>query len=230
MRVGRRAIAARKDTGAAAVEFAIIVPVLLLLVLGMLEFSLYMRDYLAVSSSVRVGARIAATGPDSGTVTDCSGLDACHVGDPVFVDAAARAIARAGTAMPQDYINEIWVYQANKSGFPTNSVPSAGNGWDNNADGATTLATALPAGCTTSCVKYVWDDTNDRFVWAGGSWNPALINACYNDPKGQAVGVYMNASHPLLTTLFGTSIGIQDRTVMLFEPMDPSVCLPEGAT
>lgn len=230
MRVGRRAIAANSDNGAAAVEFAIIVPVLMIFILGMLEFSLYMRDYQAVSSSVRVGARIAATGPDSGTVTDCSGLDACHVGDPIFVDAAARAIARAGTAMPQDYINEIWVYQANKSGFPTNSVPSAGNGWDNNSDGATTLATALPAGCVTSCVKYVWDQTNDRFVWAGGAWNPALINACYNDPKGQAVGVYMNANHPLLTRLFGTTIGIQDRTVMLFEPMDPSVCLPEGAT
>jgi Flp pilus assembly protein TadG len=73
MLIGRPRRRGRGDGGATAVEFAIVVPVLFLLVIGMLEFAFVMRDYLAVSSSTRVGARIAATGANAGQGT-CPGL------------------------------------------------------------------------------------------------------------------------------------------------------------
>ena len=84
-------------------EFAIVVPVLFLLVIGMLEFAFVMRDYLAVSSSTRVGARIAATGANAGQGT-CPGLPIiCVPGNvPALAQDAADAIQQAGTAMPQD--------------------------------------------------------------------------------------------------------------------------------
>jgi hypothetical protein len=208
------------------VEFAIVVPVLLLLVMGMLEFSLVMRDWLGLSSSVRVGARIAATGAGTGLVTSCLNKPAtCKVGVPNLVEATALAIAQAGTAMPKNSIDELWVYQANTSGFPTNSVPSAANSWNNNTDGATTAATAfVTGGCTNSCIKYVWKDAFGRFAWDSGSWNSLLINACINNVKGQSVGVYMKATHPYLTKMFGGGISLEDHSVMMFEPLPPKDC------
>ena len=43
--------------GTEAVEFAIVAPVLLLIVLGMLQFGLTMDNYLTLSETVRAGAR-----------------------------------------------------------------------------------------------------------------------------------------------------------------------------
>ncbi|MDD4602005.1 hypothetical protein SDC9_14767 [bioreactor metagenome] len=48
--------------GQAMVEFALVVPVLLLLVLGIMEFSLVIHQYMVVSGAAREGARSAALG------------------------------------------------------------------------------------------------------------------------------------------------------------------------
>lgn len=52
----------RDEHGASAVEFAIILPVLLMLLFGIVEFGLAYRDYLAVTHAAREGARMAAVG------------------------------------------------------------------------------------------------------------------------------------------------------------------------
>ncbi len=48
------------DGGASALEFAIVTPILLLLLFGMLEFGLMFQGQLAVTHAAREGARIAA--------------------------------------------------------------------------------------------------------------------------------------------------------------------------
>jgi Flp pilus assembly protein TadG len=42
------------------VEFALVLPILLLLVLGVMQFSIVLHDYLAITDAARVGAREAA--------------------------------------------------------------------------------------------------------------------------------------------------------------------------
>jgi hypothetical protein len=197
----------------------------------MIEYSLVMRDSLSVSSSVRVGARIAATSAGAGEVsaTECpTTTGACRIGDPNLVVAAAVAIAQAGTAMPKNAIDEVWVYQANNSGYPTNAEPLSSTTYNNNALGATDAATAFANvnGCAHACIRYVWSDTFGRFVYGGGSWDTSLINACINDVKAQSVGVYMKATHPFITRLFGLNFPLQDHTVMMFEPLPSNQCLP----
>jgi Flp pilus assembly protein TadG len=49
-----------KDKGAAAVEFAIILPVLILFLFGIIELSILLFDNAMVNFSLRVGARTAA--------------------------------------------------------------------------------------------------------------------------------------------------------------------------
>ena len=48
--------------GAALVEFVIVVPLLLLLLLGIMEFGMVMHDYIMLAQGAREGARTAAIG------------------------------------------------------------------------------------------------------------------------------------------------------------------------
>ncbi len=52
----------RAESGASTVEFALIVPVLVLLIFGIFQFGMAFGDQLAVTHAAREGARMAAVG------------------------------------------------------------------------------------------------------------------------------------------------------------------------
>lgn len=56
----------RRERGAAAVEFALVLPVLLLLVLGLVEFSRVYNIQISLSNAAREGARTMAIHDDAG--------------------------------------------------------------------------------------------------------------------------------------------------------------------
>ena len=60
-----------KESGATLVEAAIVLPVLLLVIIGIMEFGLAFKDFLTVSYISREGARIAALAGDD-TSADCA--------------------------------------------------------------------------------------------------------------------------------------------------------------
>lgn len=193
-----------------AVEAALVTPVLLLVLIGIIEMSLFMRDHVSVSSAVRVGARIASAGADGGPGTCEAGPTAppcTSASSPALAQAAADAIQRAGTAMPSDSIDYILVYKANSQGFP-------------GAEGSTTM----PSSCSgiTACVRFTWRDTLNAFRYANGTWDSKSINACLNE--ADAVGVYLQATHPWMTKIFGSSATLGDRAVMKFEPLPDDTC------
>jgi hypothetical protein len=196
----------RNERGAVAVEAALLTPLLALVLFGIIEMSLFMRDVVSVNSSAHVGTRNASVGAGAGPAT-CSPSPCTPPTAPALAQAAASAIQQAGSAMPQKQINWILVYQANAGGYP---LP-AGN----------TAAT-----CSTSCVKYTWNATSKQFVYAGGTWGSASINACINDVNRISVGVIVNATHPWITGLFGHGITFQERSVMQFEPLPNDSCKP----
>jgi Flp pilus assembly pilin Flp len=59
---------AKKEDGAAAVEFALIVGVLAILVFGLLEYGLAFWQVQNLRASTREGARVAAVGGDQGEI------------------------------------------------------------------------------------------------------------------------------------------------------------------
>ena len=63
------------EKGASAVEFAIILPVLIILVFGIFQFGLAYNDYIALTHAGREGVRLAAVGLDE---------------DPVFFEQEVR--------------------------------------------------------------------------------------------------------------------------------------------
>lgn len=61
-----------RQDGAAAVEFALVLPLLLLLILGIVDFSLAYSNQIALSGGAREGVRVLALGaasPDPRTIT-----------------------------------------------------------------------------------------------------------------------------------------------------------------
>jgi hypothetical protein len=101
----------RDERGVAAVEAAIITPLFLLLVFGIIEFGLAFKDQLAVTSAVRAGARIASAEPRSAN----------------FATDAAAQVAREGSALNMNDVKALWVYQADDSGHPEGSGGSFGS-------------------------------------------------------------------------------------------------------
>jgi Flp pilus assembly protein TadG len=62
------------------VEFSLVLPVLLLLTLGIVDFSMGFKSYVELTNATREGARYAVVGNPAGAYpTDCTGLDRGNV-------------------------------------------------------------------------------------------------------------------------------------------------------
>ena len=112
----RRARRARGERGAALVEFALVLPLLMLFVFGVIEFGGTYNDYISLRNGVREGARLAVVNDQSGgnIVAETKqriGLDATQtkvavslsgsqVGDSVTVCASYPAYNVTGIMKP----------------------------------------------------------------------------------------------------------------------------------
>jgi len=101
MRIRRHRII-KNEKGASAVEFALILPILIILVFGIVEFGIAFNNYITITHAAREGARIAAVDlnnpdlkniiieraypvpitPDDITITP----EGTNIGDPVEVE------------------------------------------------------------------------------------------------------------------------------------------------
>lgn len=85
-----------------AVEAALVTPIFVLLVFGVIEFGMLFKDWLAVSSSVRAGTRMASAQPRVAT----------------YATDAAAEVAREASALDMDNVQALWVYKAAPDGTP----------------------------------------------------------------------------------------------------------------
>ncbi len=81
-----------RDSGASALEFALVVPVLLLLVFGILDYGIYFANTLGAESGVREASRRAAV--EEFPAGACSGVSA-KSGDPDLQKTACLAVTAA---------------------------------------------------------------------------------------------------------------------------------------
>ena len=191
--------------GAVAVETALVTPVLLVVLLGIVELPMLVRDYVAVTSAARTGARVAASEPGC-TPSLATGV-ICPGADPApFGQLAANAVDRNGSALPAESIRYILVYKANAQGYP----------------GA---LSSMPTSCAgiSSCLAYTWNAATGAFVRSGGSWSRATVNACFPS-NVDSVGVQVVADHEFLSGLLGTSMTMSEHAVMSFEPLKVGTC------
>ncbi len=191
------------DRGAALVEAALILPIFILLLFGIIDWSMFMKDKLAVTDSARVGVRTAsalARVPDFSTET-------------------VKAIARAGSAMPMKNLAAgkgfVLIYRANSSGLP--------GSWTSMPLDALVQCQALA-----DCDSYVWNGTSFSLTGVAQTpWPATSINACPTAADGgppDSVGVYVQGTHDRVSRFFGAASVVSDRAVLKFEPRRRGQC------
>jgi Flp pilus assembly protein TadG len=89
------------ESGQTAVEFALVLPILAVLLIAIVEFGVVFHDYVTVTDASRVAAREAAvsrhTG-DFGAAAEAAGAEAAEsLNDDLVVDCAAEDWTRPGT-------------------------------------------------------------------------------------------------------------------------------------
>ncbi|MGI8821718.1 MAG: TadE/TadG family type IV pilus assembly protein [Acidimicrobiia bacterium] len=98
---------ARSESGSAVVEFALVVPVVLIVLLGVVDVALLARSQLEVVGAAREGARQAAVSPDPADAVAAvrsalgsrGALAAVSVSRPSVVGAPAEVVVRLEHAL-----------------------------------------------------------------------------------------------------------------------------------
>jgi len=130
------------ERGAAAVEGALVTPVVMALLFGIIEMGFLFKDYLAVAGSVRAGVRIASANPRAAS----------------YAQAAADSVAGTGGAMNFNDVQQMWVYKADTTtdkpvGFTdfSNCAVCVKFRWDAGTRSFVTISDSWPASTQNAC-------------------------------------------------------------------------------
>ena len=121
-RVGRR----DRERGQGLVEFTMVLPIILLVVVSVGEFGLVFSDLLTVGYGSREGARVGSA-LATGQVDDCfGGKDPSGV-DTAVVSAVQRILKSPGSGIDVADVQEIRIFKASASG---DEMPGTANIWN----------------------------------------------------------------------------------------------------
>lgn len=206
-------------------------PVFFMLILGVIEAGLYMKDYLGTASAVRAGARTASAGgaeawSDMYTLIDIDKESAAlSRGDIEFVviykatglgagptDAGGpQGGCRSGYAV-QNVCNVYYPSDFTKAVAQAKEIEDQEYAVAHNQ--ARTLdESKMWFGCVTEGVHA--GQSPDRF------WCPSLRNDARSDNNKQGpdyVGVWMKVHHHWVTKIFGTETTMTEQSVIQIEP------------
>jgi TadE-like protein len=114
----------RSSRGQATLEMALILPVLLLIVLGTLEFGFVMDHKLTLQYASREAARVGSALSDGG------GMPGCLTIDNEVIAAAARILQSSDSNIEIDQVSEIRIYEADLVGSETDGREDVGGAGD----------------------------------------------------------------------------------------------------
>lgn len=194
---------AREQRGAAIVEAAFITPVFIALVLGVIEIGLAMNDYLAVSSTVRSGARSASA-----------------YGADIFSDyGVLQTVAKESSALDKSKINYIVVYKPSAFGeapTPTCQAGTAYAGTGVTRAGACNVYTSANFATAKTDFGCVTTKDLDRY-WCPNARKVSVATTAAGQGTDY-VGVWISYDHSWVTKMFGATKTFTDQSVVRLEP------------
>lgn len=110
-----------RSRGQSLVEFSLLVPLFLVLLLGMLEFGMAFNHQLTLEYATREGARIGADLVNGGGTLGCNSgqsPNAANV-DPIIIESVDRVLTSAGSPIPLSQVTRIRIFQADQNGRDT---------------------------------------------------------------------------------------------------------------
>ena len=190
----------RGQRGAVLVEAAFVLPILVLLVFGIIDYGFVLKDYQSLASATRSGARTASA--------EARGAS--------YDTDASTAVATAMKALQGNDTPQILeIFQADPAtGLPYNSAKTGDE--------------ALPLATCSHCSYYTWNSATTSWNaanprnWPGSGSSSAQDACAYNsstNPNGpDTLGVYLKVSHKMFTGLFGNTRTLTDKTDIKLEP------------
>jgi hypothetical protein len=120
LRRGRLSQERDRERGQGVVEFSIVVPVLLVLLLGMLEFGLLFDHTISLSYASREGARVGAALGNGGGPLGCGTGQSPNAAtvDPQIIAAVQRVLTSPGSPIDESHIQLIQIYRSSSGGTP----------------------------------------------------------------------------------------------------------------
>jgi Flp pilus assembly protein TadG len=95
------------DRGASLVEFAFVMPFLLILILGIVEFGFMLGQFNEVRHGAHEGARLAAVDDNDLINNTCNGIGLSSAVDVTFVDGATGSIGEQGSVTIEAQVNSL---------------------------------------------------------------------------------------------------------------------------
>ena len=188
------------------VEFALILPLVLVLTFGLIDFGLAFADAAGIKSATRSGARIgSALSKQAGQLKSIAAAVNAGLGN------STRAQA-----------TELTVYAAPPQNF---TVPTSGCGGTTDGQGGLCFDQTIPADAPDVFNPLPADLTNwDKNV----SWEDACP-AVGNTVTAWKLAVVVKAQYPFLASgLFGANINLKETVVIDLEPTSLGVCSPSA--
>jgi Flp pilus assembly protein TadG len=189
---------ARDEQGQGTAELALLAPILLMLVFGLVELASLMSDALAMSAASREGARIGGALVNGGGALGCASGQSPNAAavDPNIVAAVERVLTGTGTRIALSDVNEIRIWKPTPAGTETSGFV---NVWTYQLNGGPIV-----------------DGQPLDFVQQSQAWQPCTRN---NVTPAESIGVTVSYNYRARTPLrFFTSVfnqfTIRERTVM----------------
>lgn len=204
MRTRRRC---RRDEGVALVEFALIAPLLALLIAGIVEFGTLWRDNLTVGTSTRAAARVVSNLGDS-RLADYEAL--------LTLDAALGGVNGMTVEGVLIYDATAADGEPHSSCFDAAGDPRASAGHCNFYTAAQ-VASMSSLSCAVTCIEFP-----DNPTCAGGLtayFCPQSDRETDQSLGNTSVGIWVRTDRPYFTGIFpGDGVTMTDQTVMRVEP------------
>lgn len=190
----------RGQRGAVLVEAALVLPIMILVVMGIIEFGFAFGSATTTTGASRSGSRLAAAAyATSGNIAANQRAAADQIADTVAADLVGLTSA--------DPVGMV-IYRADPTstdGAPVGGFPDDGN---------------ISTNCTTDCFVYEWNPSMDKMDYKSGAWpDPDACGLTLD-----SIGVYVQADHHYITGFIGDSVYVDGHTVMRLEPLPSDQC------
>jgi len=209
--------------GQGVVEFAIILPAILILLLGVLEFGFAFDHHLTLEYATREGARTGAALANGGNPPGCGAgqsPDRSFV-DPLIVAAVERVLTSPGSPVAVEQVSRITIYRADATGNATGDA----NVWDYAPGAGPSIGgTRLDFAPVTAGLG---DTTGWRSCARDNTWDRRSTPWTAPDSIGVSI-TYMYQPVTALSSVMGffgggrgrSAIEMRDRSVMALNPDD----------